>query len=66
MRHALGLLAAAAALALAGCGHLELSPEGDPSRVLTGQVELGAPEPLPADALITVRVVDASNAGMPP
>ena len=66
MRHALGFMAAAAALALAGCGHLELSPEGDPSRVLTGQVELGAPEPLPADAVITVRVVDASNPGMPP
>jgi len=66
MRHALGLLAAAVALALAGCGHLELSPEGDPSRVLMGQVELGVPEPLPEGALVTVRVVDASNAGMPP
>jgi uncharacterized lipoprotein YbaY len=66
MRHALGILAAAAALALVGCGHLELSPEGDPSRILTGQVELGVSEPLPADAIVTVRVVDASNAGMPP
>ena len=42
MRHPLGFLSAAAALALAGCGHLELSPEGDPSRILTGQVELGS------------------------
>jgi uncharacterized lipoprotein YbaY len=66
MRHAIGLLAAAGALALAGCGHLELSPEGDPLRVLTGRVELGASEALPADAVITVRVVDASNPGMPP
>jgi uncharacterized lipoprotein YbaY len=66
MRHAIGLLAAAAALALAGCGHLELSPEGDPLRVVTGQVELGASEALPTDAVITVRVVDASNPGMPP
>jgi len=33
---------------------------------LTGQVELGASEALPTDAVITVRVVDASNPGMPP
>ena len=66
MRHALGFLAAAAALALAGCGQLDLTPEGDPSRVLTGQVELGASVALPSDAVITVRVVDASNSGLPP
>ena len=66
MRHPLGFMAAAAALALAGCGHLELSPEGDPARVLPGQVVLSEPAELPADAVITVRVVDASNSGMPP
>jgi uncharacterized lipoprotein YbaY len=66
MRHPLGFMAAAAALALAGCGHLELSPEGDPARVLTGQVVLSEPAELPADAVIAVRVVDASNAALPP
>ena len=66
MRHALGFLAAAAALALSGCGQLDLTPEGDPSRVLNGQVEMGASIALPADAVITVRVVDTSNSGMPP
>jgi len=66
VKRALAFLAAAAALALAGCGHLELSPEGDPSRVLTGQVELAAAESLPADAVVTVRVVDAAVPGMPP
>jgi putative lipoprotein len=66
MRHPLRFLSAAAALALAGCGHLELSPEGDPSRVLTGQVELGSSVSLPPDAVITVRVEDVSVSGMPP
>jgi uncharacterized lipoprotein YbaY len=62
----LGLLSAVAALGLAGCGQLDLTPEGDPSRVLTGQVEIGESIPLPADAVITVRVVDATAVGMPP
>ncbi len=66
MRTKLGLLASVAALALSGCGHLELSPEGDPLRVLTGQVDLGSPVALPADATVTVRVEDASAQGQPP
>ena len=55
MKRATQFLAAAAALALSGCGHLDLSPEGDPSRVLTGEVRLGEPMPLPSDAVVTVR-----------
>jgi uncharacterized lipoprotein YbaY len=62
---AAGLLFTAAVLALSGCGQIDVSPEGDPARVLTGQVELGDSAALPADAVVTVRVVDAS-AGMPP
>jgi uncharacterized lipoprotein YbaY len=58
-------LAALAALALAGCGQIDLTPESNPSRALTGRIELGGPAALPADAMVTVRVVDAS-AGMPP
>jgi uncharacterized lipoprotein YbaY len=65
MRHPLFLLAAAA-IGLSGCGQLDLTPEGNPSRVVTGQVELGEAAALPADAVVTVRVVDASNLGMPP
>jgi uncharacterized lipoprotein YbaY len=57
---------ALAVLAAPGCGHLELSSEGNPLRVLTGQVEIGDPSSLPPDASVTVRVVDASAAGMPP
>jgi uncharacterized lipoprotein YbaY len=66
MRPTLRFLCAAAALALSGCGQLDLTPEGDPSRVLVGEIELGQSGTLPADAVVTVRVVDASNAGMPP
>jgi uncharacterized lipoprotein YbaY len=64
MKPALGLFAAV--LALAGCGHLEPSPIGDPSRVLTGEVDLGDSMALPADTVVTVRVVDATIVGQPP
>ncbi len=57
---------AATALALCGCGQLDLTPEGDPGRVLTGRVELSDGATLPADTVVTVRVVDPTNTGMPP
>jgi uncharacterized lipoprotein YbaY len=60
------LLPLAAALALSGCGQLDLTPEGNPSRVVTGQVEVGEDAPLPADTVVTVRIVDASAVGMAP
>jgi len=66
MRLAHSLFAALAVLAAAGCAQLDLTPEGDPSRVLRGSVDWGDPAPLPADATVTVRVVDASKIGMPP
>jgi uncharacterized lipoprotein YbaY len=62
----LGLLVAAAALGFAGCGQLDITPEGDPARVVTGAVETGEDVALPADTVVTVRVVDASAVGMPP
>jgi putative lipoprotein len=66
MKTSLRLLAATAALALTGCGQIDLTPEGDPARVLTGEVRLGEGVSLPPDAVITVRVVDVSGTGMPP
>ncbi len=66
MKPPIAILAAAAALAFAGCGQLDLTPEGDSGRVLAGRIELSDGATLPADATITVRVVDASNTGMPP
>lgn len=66
MKIAPGIVAALAALTFAGCGQLDLTPEGDPARVLAGRVELGDGAALPAGSEITVRVVDGSIAGMPP
>jgi uncharacterized lipoprotein YbaY len=64
MKHTFAILAAA--LVLCGCGQMDLTPEGDPGRVLTGTVDIGEETALPADATVTVRVVDASDATMPP
>jgi uncharacterized lipoprotein YbaY len=66
MKPLLGFLAAVAALGFSGCGQLDLTPEGDPARVLTGQVEIGEDAALPADTVVTVRVLDATAVGMPP
>jgi uncharacterized lipoprotein YbaY len=59
-------MAIAAALALCGCGQLDLTPEGDPGRVATGRIELGDGAVLPADSVVTVRVVNPTSTGMPP
>jgi uncharacterized lipoprotein YbaY len=52
----------AAALLLAACAsHLDLTPEGNPARVLQGEIRFGDGTPLPEDATATVRVVDPSQ-----
>lgn len=66
MKSARGVLAVLGILALAGCGHLDLTPEGDLARVLTGSINLGEDVVLPADATVTVRVVDSTGVGAPP
>ncbi|HEY5078797.1 MAG TPA: YbaY family lipoprotein [Opitutaceae bacterium] len=66
MRIAPIALAALALVGSAGCGQLDMTPEGDPSRVLVGEVSWGEATALPADATVTVRVVDATKVGMPP
>ena len=50
---------AAAVFLLVGCGHvdLDLTPEGNPNRVLTGTVEFPDAVNLPADAVVVVRVL---------
>lgn len=66
MRPATLIALAGTALALSGCGQLDLTPESDPARVLVGRVELSDGAVLPDDATLTVRVIDKSNIGMPP
>ncbi|MFZ1056691.1 MAG: YbaY family lipoprotein [Opitutaceae bacterium] len=66
MKTALGLATAIAAFALVGCGHLDLASQGDPMRVLTGQVDLGDAIALPPDTTVTVRILDSTAVGMPP
>ncbi len=64
MRAPFRLLAVLGILGLVGCGSLEMSTEGDPARVLTGQVDMGEAGDLPADTVVTVRILD--NSVMPP
>jgi uncharacterized lipoprotein YbaY len=56
--------AAVATLALlcaGGCGHFDLTPEGDPNRVLTGSVDFDVATTLPDDSIVVVRVVDPTG-----
>jgi uncharacterized lipoprotein YbaY len=66
MKTARLLIALAALAAFAGCGQMDFTPEGNPSRVLTGELSLGDAGILPADAVVTVRVIDSNTSGMPP
>jgi uncharacterized lipoprotein YbaY len=44
----------------AGCGHLDVTPQDDPNRVLNGTVVFGNdPMLLPDDAVVVVSVIDA-------
>jgi uncharacterized lipoprotein YbaY len=60
------LIALAALGGLAGCGQMDFTPEGNPSRVLGGEVSIGEAASLPADTTVTVRVIDTNTQGMPP
>jgi uncharacterized lipoprotein YbaY len=55
------VLLVAALLLAAGCGHIDIRPEGDLQRVLTGTVNFHVDEPLPPDTVVLVRLVDTSN-----
>ncbi len=52
------LLVVLGLLALAGCQSLDLTPESDPQRVVSGTVKLNADVLFPPDAVAVVRVVD--------
>jgi uncharacterized lipoprotein YbaY len=58
--HLLKLLTALCALTMgAGCGHVDLTPEGSRSRVMSGTLNTGVA--LPAGAEVMVRIVAASG-----
>ncbi len=61
MKKSLRLLTGLWLLFLAGCVQLDLTPEGDPNRVISGTVNLRMPTDLPSDASVLVRVIDASR-----
>lgn len=50
---------------LAGCGHLDVTPEGNPDRVLVGTVELAGQASLPAESVVVVRIVDPARTNAP-
>jgi uncharacterized lipoprotein YbaY len=52
------LAALALGFAAGGCQQLDLTPEGDPQRVVTGHVTLGAETLFPPGTEVVVRVVD--------
>ncbi len=62
MRNSLSTLFAVAVCAVfAGCGHLDVTPAGPTDRVVTGVVTDNSRSTLPAEAELTVRVVDVSQ-----
>lgn len=54
------LLVAGLCFAAFGCQQLDLTPEGDPQRVVTGQVTIGMETLFPPGTEVVVRVVDAT------
>ncbi len=44
-----------------GCGHVDLTPESDPNRVVTGTVNVRMDLMPPSDAEVAVRLVEPSN-----
>jgi uncharacterized lipoprotein YbaY len=46
---------------LAGCGHVDLAPEGDPHRVVSGTVNVRMNLLPPPDSEVVVRLVDPAN-----
>jgi uncharacterized lipoprotein YbaY len=49
-----------------GCADLDIKPAGDVNRVLTGTVNYHSDDPLPAGAVLTVRLLDPSDPAAPP
>ena len=52
-------------LALAGCSHIDLTPQPSGYKVLTGTIVFDPSLILPADAIITVRLLDSRRDNLP-
>lgn len=61
------VFAGAAAIFAAGCGHIDLTSNGNPDRVLTGTVDFSSQgEEIPPGAELVVRVIDPNPDTMQP
>lgn len=52
------------ALALGACSHVDLRPEGNPDRVLSGSVQVPMDLMPPPDAELVVRLIDPAQIGL--
>lgn len=55
------LLAAALLLMTASCGHVDLTPESDPNRIVTGTVNVRMDLLPPPDSEVSIRLVEPSD-----
>src|SRR5438874_10865571 len=62
----LGLVTSLVACTIAGCAHLDLTPESDPQRAITGTVKVRGEVLFPPEAVVTVRILDTSRIEHPP
>jgi uncharacterized lipoprotein YbaY len=60
------LLLIVASLFISACGHLDIQPQPQGDRVLTGTVNFRADAPLPDNAVAVVRLLDITQADQPP
>lgn len=55
------LAALGALLTATACSHIDLTPEGDPQRVVNGTINLRSDLTLPPDTVVVVRVIDTAD-----
>lgn len=56
----------AALLLAVACSSIDIKPESDPDRVVTGAVHIPPPAELPPDAVVVVRLLNATANNAPP
>lgn len=61
MKRLASIAACALLLVFAGCGHIDVAPQGDPNRVVTGTVNVRMDLMPPPDSEVSVRLVEPSE-----